>query len=191
MYGEIKLYLIFEKTKSLIKKKVMKKSLWSVITFLFLSLSISTYAAYPLDEATATTVTTTNGTTTSTSVASVSAKKALKKELATAAKANNAGGKSKIAAALLAFFLGSFGVHSFYMGQKKKGFIQLGLTILGIVLMVVGIGAAVTDVATGGTTTATTAIIGYLLVLGVSIWAFVDFIRILIGGLAPEEGFND
>jgi hypothetical protein len=77
------------------------------------------------------------------------------------------------------------------MGQKTKGLLQLGLTILGIVLLAVGLGSTITDVATGGTTIATTAIIGYFLVLGVSIWAFVDFIRILIGGLAPEEGFND
>jgi TM2 domain-containing membrane protein YozV len=34
-------------------------------------------------------------------------------------------GKSKIAAALLAFFLGGLGVHKFYLGQIGLGFIYL------------------------------------------------------------------
>lgn len=34
-------------------------------------------------------------------------------------------GKSKIAAALLAFFLGGIGVHKFYLGQTGKGIIYL------------------------------------------------------------------
>ena len=34
-------------------------------------------------------------------------------------------GKSKIAAALLAFFLGGFGVHKFYLGQVGLGLIYL------------------------------------------------------------------
>ena len=33
--------------------------------------------------------------------------------------------KSKVAAALLAFFFGSFGVHRFYLGQAGKGIIYL------------------------------------------------------------------
>lgn len=34
-------------------------------------------------------------------------------------------GKSKIAAALLAFFLGGFGVHKFYLGQIGQGILYL------------------------------------------------------------------
>lgn len=36
-----------------------------------------------------------------------------------------ANGKSKIAAALFAFFLGGLGVHKFYLGQVGKGFLYL------------------------------------------------------------------
>ena len=117
--------------------------------------------------------------------------KELRKELKALKNENSkpmAGSKSKVVAALLAFFLGGLGIHSFYMGQTKKGFIQLGLTVIGIVLFFAGIGSYVSG---AGLAFPTTALIGYLLILGVSIWALVDFIRILTGGLAPEEGFND
>ena len=38
---------------------------------------------------------------------------------------NAPNGKSKIAAALFAFFLGGFGVHKFYLGQIGKGILYL------------------------------------------------------------------
>lgn len=41
-----------------------------------------------------------------------------------------AGGKSKIAAGLLAIFLGQLGIHNFYLGYTKKAVIQLLVTIL-------------------------------------------------------------
>ena len=40
-----------------------------------------------------------------------------------------AGGKSKVAAGLLGIFLGSFGVHNFYLGYTGKAVAQLLLTI--------------------------------------------------------------
>lgn len=46
-----------------------------------------------------------------------------------------AGEKSKIVAALLAFFLGAFGVHKFYMGKKKAGIIMLVVFILGLIAL--------------------------------------------------------
>ena len=36
--------------------------------------------------------------------------------------------KSKLVAALLAFFLGSFGIHDFYLGYNKNGIIKIVLT---------------------------------------------------------------
>ena len=40
------------------------------------------------------------------------------------------GRKSKIAAGLLGIFLGGWGVHSFYLGNIKKGFIQLVVSLV-------------------------------------------------------------
>lgn len=39
--------------------------------------------------------------------------------------AGQIGEKSRIAAALLAFFLGGFGVHKFYLGRVAAGFLYL------------------------------------------------------------------
>ena len=41
------------------------------------------------------------------------------------------GSKDHVAAGLLALFLGSLGVHKFYLGYNTAGFIMLGVTILG------------------------------------------------------------
>lgn len=97
------------------------------------------------------------------------------------------GGKSKTLAVVLALLVGGLGIHSLYMGQKVKGFAQMGLTVLGIVLYIAGIASFISGT---GAAIPVTALIGLLLIFGVSIWAFVDFIRILTGGLAPEEGFD-
>lgn len=51
------------------------------------------------------------------------------------------GEKSKIAAGLLAIFLGTLGVHKFYLGYTKEGLIMLLITILGSILF--GLGAIV------------------------------------------------
>lgn len=45
-------------------------------------------------------------------------------------------GKSRIVAAVLAFFLGLLGVHKFYLGVNKVGVIYLLVSILGSLLVV-------------------------------------------------------
>lgn len=57
---------------------------------------------------------------------------------------NSDGTSKKLVAALLAFFLGAFGAHKFYLGYKKQGIIMLmifffGLILLGIPSMVIGV----------------------------------------------------
>ncbi len=47
------------------------------------------------------------------------------------------GEKSKVAAALLAFFLGAFGVHKFYLGYNKEGIIMLLVWLFGLILLAI------------------------------------------------------
>lgn len=69
--------------------------------------------------------------------------------------------RSKLAAALLAIFLGWFGVHNFYLGHIARGVIQLVLTLLSPVLLCL-----------------TLPIVG--------IWVFIEFILILTGSLRDK-----
>ena len=71
--------------------------------------------------------------------------------------------KSKVAAALLAFFLGSLGIHRFYLGHTSTGIAMLATFLIGLVLC--GVPSII-----------------------VGIWAFVDFILILTGGLREVNG---
>lgn len=43
--------------------------------------------------------------------------------------------KNKVVAALLAFFLGMFGIHKFYIGCNKAGIITLLITFFGFILL--------------------------------------------------------
>lgn len=74
--------------------------------------------------------------------------------------------RNKIVAALLCFFLGTLGIHRFYLGKIVTGLCQLGLLILGSALLVVGIGVI------------------FYVILG--LWIVVDFILILLGILKAK-----
>ena len=67
--------------------------------------------------------------------------------------------KSKLAAGLLGIFLGSLGVHNFYLGHTSKAVGQLVGTIVGYVLLIV--------------------VIGIFIIAGISIWALIEGILIL------------
>ena len=45
------------------------------------------------------------------------------------------GDKNKIVAALLAFFLGGFGIHKFYLGKNGAGIVMLLCSLFGIILL--------------------------------------------------------
>ena len=66
--------------------------------------------------------------------------------------------KSKVAAGLLAIFLGTLGIHNFYLGNTGKAVAQLLITVL-----TCGAGAIVT-----------------------SIWALIEGIMILTGSIATD-----
>jgi TM2 domain-containing membrane protein YozV len=76
--------------------------------------------------------------------------------------------KSKVVAALCCFFLGLLGVHRFYLGYTTIGIVQLALTFVAFLTFILGV--------------------GILVLGGVSIWTFIEFILILIGKLNDSKG---
>lgn len=76
-----------------------------------------------------------------------------------------------IIAAILCFFLGTLGVHWFYLGKAKKGWIRLGMFLGGYALLIAGIAAA------------SPALIfaGYGAILVDGIISIVDLVNILTG----------
>lgn len=96
-------------------------------------------------------------------------------------------GKQKWVALVLAFFLGAVGAHSFYMGQRTKGYIQMGITGIGSALVSAAVSSI--DYKVFGKVPATFTI-GALLVGATAVWGLIDFVRILTGSLEPEEGFD-
>ncbi|MGN1227670.1 MAG: NINE protein [Christensenellales bacterium] len=112
---------------------------------------------------------------------------------------DNKGNKSKAASALLAFFLGGFGVHNFYMGHTKRGAVQLLLTISAIVLAIVStVLIAQVALQNPGLTEealvelaapyAIYMILAYIVSAIVCIWAFIEFILILCGVMKDKQG---
>ena len=69
--------------------------------------------------------------------------------------------KSKVVAAVLCFFLGTLGVHNFYLGNKGKAWTQLIFTVLGWITAIV--------------------FIGFLFLAVVSVWIFIEFWMIIFG----------
>ena len=68
--------------------------------------------------------------------------------------------KSMILAVVLVLFLGTFGIHNFYLGYIKKGVAQLVLCLVGW---------------------ATTFIlIGYIPLAVLCVWIFIEFIQLLV-----------
>ena len=76
--------------------------------------------------------------------------------------------KSKLAALLLCFFLGTLGLHRIYIGRKQGGLLMLGLTVVGWITSGLGIGGVLT--------------------LIVAIWAIVDLVTLCIGKLTDAQG---
>lgn len=55
--------------------------------------------------------------------------------------ATNQGENKKILAGILAIILGSLGIHKFILGYQKEGIILLAATLVGYILLCVGVGA--------------------------------------------------
>lgn len=95
------------------------------------------------------------------------------------------GNKSKVAAGLLGIFLGCYGVHNFYLGYMKKGFIQLGCLLGSIVFMfAISIVMAISETSYNEGLLIGAVVLTFIdivVMLGVEIWAFVEGIMILCG----------
>ena len=98
--------------------------------------------------------------------------------------------KSKTTAALLAFFLGGIGAHNFYRGQTGRGFGHIALAVAFVICIIVTMAmvmdAAASSSAYGTLTDSEAAGIGgayiFACLVGAAngIWAFVEFIMILV-----------
>ena len=95
--------------------------------------------------------------------------------------------KSKVTAALLAFFLGQFGAHNFYLGQKGRAVGHIVLFVVGMLIVGFASVALFGSVdARGNVDNAAAAgsgiigLIGYLVILANGIWTLVEFIMILV-----------
>lgn len=71
------------------------------------------------------------------------------------------GEKTKLAAGLLGIFLGTFGIHNFYLGYTNRGVIQLVLGIMGVIT------CGITSIISG-------------------IWGFVEGIMIFTGSISKD-----
>lgn len=74
--------------------------------------------------------------------------------------------KSKIAAGLLGIFLGSLGIHNFYLGNNKRALIQLLVTLIA-----------------GPLTCGVAAV-------GMEIWGLIEGIQILTGSINTDANGN-
>ena len=73
-----------------------------------------------------------------------------------------------MATTLLAFFLGYFGAHRFYIGKTGTATVMLVLGIVGIPLCFI--------------------LVGIPIVVGVSVWRLVDFILAVVGKMTDKDG---
>ena len=90
--------------------------------------------------------------------------------------------KSRLATTLLAFFLGVFGAHRFYIRKTRTASVMLLLSIGGCAAMCMWLSESVGFLAGYGLLT------GVVLVIAVRIWAFLDFIVAVTGDMTDKEG---
>jgi len=76
--------------------------------------------------------------------------------------------KSRLATTLLAFFLGIFGAHRFYVGKTGTAIVMLVLSIIGFATLWL--------------------LVGTVLLIAVGIWALVDFIFAVAGHMRDKGG---
>ena len=103
--------------------------------------------------------------------------------------------KEKIVAILLALFLGTLGIHAFYLDNKRHGLTLLMLTLfgpfcalligvlIGIIIVIFGVAGEAAGEAAGAFAVLFAAISIFI----PFVWAFVDFIKLCV---ISDDDFN-
>ena len=94
--------------------------------------------------------------------------------------------KEKIVAILLALFLGTLGIHAFYLDNKRHGLTLLMLTLFGPFCALL-IGVLIGIIIAGEAAAAFAVLFAAILILISFVWAFVDFIKLCV---ISDDDFN-
>ena len=95
-------------------------------------------------------------------------------------------GKEKIVAILLALFLGTLGIHAFYLDDKRHGLTLLLLTLFGPFCALL-IGVLIGIIIAGEAAGAFAVLFAVISILISFVWAFVDFIKLCV---ISDDDFN-
>lgn len=95
--------------------------------------------------------------------------------------------KSKIAAGLLGIFLGSYGIHNFYLGYTNKGITQLVLSLGSVVLSVIlwFLGGLLSVIIIGFPIMFIAFVLDFV-PFGVWVWGLIEGIQILSGNVKTD-----
>ena len=94
--------------------------------------------------------------------------------------------KEKIVAILLALFLGTLGIHAFYLDNKRHGLTLLMLTLFGPFCALL-IGVLIGIIIAGEAAAAFAVLSAVISILISFVWAFVDFIKLCV---ISDDDFN-
>lgn len=109
--------------------------------------------------------------------------------------------KSRLATALLAYFLGTFGVNNFYLGFIGRGVVKIALSVLGWIAFIIGyipfiVAMVENNGDVEGAFSSGSAVMsslggiafGVVVLMIPGIWAFVEFIMALCGACRDKNG---
>ena len=94
--------------------------------------------------------------------------------------------KEKIVAILLALFLGTLGIHAFYLDNKRHGLTLLMLTLFGPFCALL-IGMLIGIIIAGEAAGVFAVLFAVISILIPFVWAFVDFIKLCV---ISDDDFN-
>lgn len=94
--------------------------------------------------------------------------------------------KEKIVAILLALFLGTLGIHAFYLDNKRHGLTLLMLTLFGPFCALL-IGVLIGIIIAGEAASVFAVLFAVISILIPFVWAFVDFIKLCV---ISDDDFN-